>query len=63
MKTLFKILFFFIAISITSCDYLDIVPDERPTENDAFKDVKRQNVICILAIRTFLILVMGHHRA
>ena len=40
MKTLFKILFFFIAISITSCNYLDIVPDERPTENDAFKDVK-----------------------
>ena len=24
--------------TITSCDYLDVVPDERPTEKDAFKD-------------------------
>lgn len=27
-----------ILMGITSCDYLDVVPDERPTEEDAFKD-------------------------
>lgn len=27
-----------ILLGVSSCDYLDIVPDERPTEEDAFKD-------------------------
>lgn len=25
-------------LGFASCDYLDVVPDERPTEEDAFKD-------------------------
>lgn len=38
MKT-FKILFLlFLTFNIASCDYLDIVPDERPTDEDAFQD-------------------------
>lgn len=32
--------FIFLLGIVTSCDYLDIVPDERPTEEDAFKDKK-----------------------
>lgn len=28
----------FILMGISSCDYLDVVPDERPTEEDAFRD-------------------------
>lgn len=27
-----------VILGITSCNYLDVVPDERPTEEDAFKD-------------------------
>lgn len=27
-------------LSLSSCNYLDVVPDERPTEEDAFKDKK-----------------------
>lgn len=35
----FKILFIYLlAMGVTSCNYLDIVPDERPTDADAFKD-------------------------
>ena len=38
---LFTILFLIgILGSMASCNYLDIVPDERPTEEDAFKDKK-----------------------
>lgn len=32
------LLLIFLVAGISSCDYLDIVPDERPTEEDAFKD-------------------------
>ena len=28
-----------ITLVFASCDYLDIVPDERPTEKDAFEDI------------------------
>lgn len=38
-----KIIYSFILVliySFTACNYLDIVPDERPTEEDAFKDKK-----------------------
>lgn len=31
---------FIIAVSFSSCDFLDIVPDETPTETDAFRDAK-----------------------
>lgn len=34
------LIFLFLMGVATSCDYLDIVPDERPTEEDAFKDKK-----------------------
>lgn len=34
------LIFLFLIGITTSCDYLDIVPDERPTEEDAFKDKK-----------------------
>ena len=35
----FTILFIYLlAMGVTSCNYLDIVPDERPTDADAFKD-------------------------
>ncbi|WP_299580388.1 RagB/SusD family nutrient uptake outer membrane protein [uncultured Sunxiuqinia sp.] len=41
MKTsIYSIILAFILLGISSCDYLDIVPDERPTEKDAFKDQK-----------------------
>lgn len=39
MKILQKILgFLFLCMTLSSCEFLDIVPDERPTEDDAFKD-------------------------
>ena len=38
MKKSIYILIVFILAGISSCEYLDIVPDERPTEEDAFKD-------------------------
>lgn len=37
MKRLY-IIFVLLAIISAGCDYLDIVPDEKPTEEDAFKD-------------------------
>ncbi len=40
MKIFYKLIAFFLVIGLTSCNYLDIVPDERPTEDDAFKDQK-----------------------
>lgn len=42
MKNIFYTLgvLFSLCIFVTSCEYLDIVPDERPTEADAFKDKK-----------------------
>ena len=39
MKYLYRISLFILFIaSIISCDYLDIVPDERPTDEEAMKD-------------------------
>lgn len=38
MKTKIAFLFLFVANMLASCNYLDIVPDERATEGDAFKD-------------------------
>lgn len=32
------LLLIFLLAGVSACDYLDIVPDERPTEEDAFKD-------------------------
>ncbi len=42
MKKIFYILTVFVlwAMTFSSCDYLDIVPDEIPTEEDAFKDTQ-----------------------
>ncbi len=41
MKTsIYLIVFGLFMLGLSSCDYLDIVPDERPTEEDAFKDQK-----------------------
>lgn len=41
MKKIFQfILLFFMAFYMSACDYLDIVPDEREKEEDAFKDVQ-----------------------
>ncbi len=41
MKTfIYSTLFILLLGTISSCEYLDIVPDERPTEEDAFKDPK-----------------------
>lgn len=40
MKHIYLFLTFIVCLSITSCSFLDIVPDERPTEEDAFKDRK-----------------------
>lgn len=40
MKTIYTYITFIFLLAFTSCDFLDVVPDERPTENDAFKDVK-----------------------
>lgn len=38
---LYTVVFFLCMMGIMgACDYLDIVPDERPTEEDAFKDKK-----------------------
>ncbi|MEG1617780.1 MAG: RagB/SusD family nutrient uptake outer membrane protein [Bacteroidales bacterium] len=40
MKSIYKLLVLgSILCGQVSCDYLDIVPDERPTEEDAFRDV------------------------
>lgn len=44
------LLLIFLVAGISSCDYLDIVPDERPTEEDAFKDKMQLNAICILVM-------------
>lgn len=39
MKTTYRLLYLlFLMLGHTSCQYLDIVPDEIPTEEDAFKD-------------------------
>jgi hypothetical protein len=42
MKTMYHKLFLLPALALTlaaaSCDFLDVVPDERPTESDAFAD-------------------------
>lgn len=38
MNTIHKILTFFCIITFSSCNFLDIVPDEKATEKDAFKD-------------------------
>lgn len=39
MKIIYKLLFLFLlTIGYSSCDFLDIVPDEITTEADAFKD-------------------------
>lgn len=36
---LIKLFFIFsLVLSVSGCDYLDVVPDERPTEKDAFKN-------------------------
>ena len=43
------LLLIFLVAGISSCDYLDIVPDERPTEEDAFKD---KFLLCFYAQRT-----------
>lgn len=42
MKNKISIQFLILALffSLAGCNYLDIVPDERPTEEDAFKDKK-----------------------
>lgn len=40
MKTIYTYIIFIFLFAFTSCNYLDVVPDERPTEDDAFKDVK-----------------------
>lgn len=40
MKITYKLLLLFLIIGATSCNFLDIVPDERPTEGDAFRDQK-----------------------
>ena len=39
MKIIYKLLFLFLlTIGYSSCDFLDIVPDEITTEADTFKD-------------------------
>lgn len=38
MKLINKYLIFLCVFVYSSCDYLDIVPDEKPTEEDAFKN-------------------------
>ena len=38
MNSIAKLLIIVCAISFTACDYLDIVPDEKATEQDAFKN-------------------------
>lgn len=41
MKTIKNILYLLVlAIIMGSCNFLDIVPDERPTEKDAFEDIE-----------------------
>ena len=47
MKIIYKLLFLFLlTIGYSSCDFLDIVPDEITTEADAFKDRKdRKSVV------------------
>ena len=37
-------------LTIPSCNYLDVVPDERPTEEDAFQDKYAAERYCILTI-------------
>ncbi|MFV0553890.1 MAG: RagB/SusD family nutrient uptake outer membrane protein [Mangrovibacterium sp.] len=39
-KYIHKLMVFLLVLGMSSCNYLDIVPDERPTEDDAFKDQK-----------------------
>ncbi|TKG89863.1 RagB/SusD family nutrient uptake outer membrane protein [Puteibacter caeruleilacunae] len=38
--SIYLILIIFALAGLSSCEYLDVVPDERPTEDDAFKDPK-----------------------
>lgn len=39
MKMYYRLIcIFFLMCSFASCEYLDIVPDERPTDEDAFED-------------------------
>lgn len=39
MKIIYKLLFLlFLMLGYSSCDFLNIVPDEITTEEDAFKD-------------------------
>ena len=42
------LLLIFLVAGISSCDYLDIVPDERPTEEDAFKDKNAAILVMLL---------------
>lgn len=38
MKSIIKYILFISLLGFASCNYLDIVPDEKPTEKDAFED-------------------------
>ncbi|MGL4993591.1 MAG: RagB/SusD family nutrient uptake outer membrane protein [Bacteroidales bacterium] len=40
MKKIFISVALLLGLAVTSCNYLDIVPDERPTEADAFIDAR-----------------------
>lgn len=51
MKIIYKLLFLFLlTIGYSSCDFLDIVPDEITTEADAFKDRNAAKNLFILAM-------------
>ena len=51
MKLINKYLILLCVFVCFSCNYLDIVPDENPTEEDAFKNPQlRPNVIFILVM-------------
>ena len=51
MKKIYRILFLLVAlIGYSSCNYLDIVPDETTTDEDTYADKD--------AVRDYLILVM-----
>ena len=47
------LLLIFLVAGISSCDYLDIVPDERPTEEDAFQD-KKEVIVSPIMTGNFL---------
>ena len=40
---------------LSSCSYLDVVPDEKATEKDAFEDKDAANALFIRAMHIFLI--------